>query len=121
MALPPDAVRATTNHQVPDLTARLISTGAADPPPLLPPSITIQDHIQALPPGLGWAIDYVTAPTGTATIAQAIALCQCYAVTDASLKDLKGAAAFTLVGPSNAGHTTGVNTVPGPLKKGDSY
>jgi hypothetical protein len=121
MALPPDAVQATTNHQVPDLTARLVSTGAANPPPLIPPSITVQDHIQALPPGLRWAIDYVTAPTGTATIAQAIALCQCYAVTDASLKDLKGAAAFILVGPSDTGHITGVNTVPGPLKKGDSY
>jgi hypothetical protein len=120
-ALPPDAVQATTNQRVPDLIARLVSTGAAEPPPLIPPSITIQDHIQALPLGLRWAIDYVTAPTGTATIAQAIKLCQCYAVTDAFLKDLKGSAAFILVRPSDTGHITGVNTVPGPLKKGDSY
>jgi hypothetical protein len=120
-ALPPEAVRLTTNHRVPDITTRLLSTGAADPPPLIPPHITLQDHIQALPPGLRWAIDYVNAPTGTATIAQAIALCQCYAVTDASLKDLKGAADFTLMGPSEVGQITGVNTVPGPLKKGDSY
>jgi hypothetical protein len=78
-------------------------------------------HIQALPPGLRWAIDYATAPTGTETIAQAIGLCQCYAVTDASLKDLIGSAAFILIGPTDIGQITGANTVPGSLKKGDSY
>ena len=119
--LPPDIVRATVSHHQAQPFAFLLNTGPHDPPPVAPQLFTLEDRIQALPPEKKWSIDHISFPDGTEHIAQAIQTNHCFAVTDASLKHFTGASAFTIVGTTDLGRITAVNTVPGPINDGDSY
>jgi hypothetical protein len=56
-----------------------------------------------------------------AYVASCIANGTCQAVSDASLKFPIGTSAFIIAGPFNTHKVRGVNTVPGPLKDGDSF
>jgi hypothetical protein len=117
--LPPDAVRATVSSHGPRV--RLLNTSA--PTPVIPNDTptSLHDIIAHLPPEQKWAICYIDAPSGTLPVAQAISSFQCFAVTDASLKDGCGTAAFILVGASNDHAIRAVNLVPGPIPNGNSF
>ena len=119
--LPSDAIRATVYHRPPNTTAILKNVGHQDPAPIDPPMVTFQSRIDSLPPDTKWALEFFEATMGTELIAQAIQDQHCYAVTDASFKDCTGTAAFIMVSTTDEGHIKAVNTVPGPLKDGDSY
>jgi hypothetical protein len=70
---------------------------------------------------LKWAIERSYVPDDGLTLANAIRAGQALAVSDASLKDNFGTAAFAVEGPTSHNRAVGVNIVPGPIKDGDSY
>ena len=119
--LPVDAVRASISGTA--TRCRLMNIGTYQAIPVEPPNATsLNDLIARLPANEKWAIDHLDAPLDTHYIANAISAFQCFAVSDASLKDGCGTAAFTLVGPTtNDGSVTGVHRVPGPIGEGNSY
>ena len=118
---PDDAVRATVYQQHNSQYAILLNIGHQDLPPAEPPPALLATRIATLPPEKSWAIDFIETTFGSHQVAQYIHQGTCLAVSDGSLKHTTGAAAFTLVGPTDLGQIHAVNTVPGPIKEGDSY
>jgi hypothetical protein len=117
--LPPTASRATVSIQ--GVRCRVLNFGKHTPLLPLPPPASIEERIAGLPPELKCAMDFLSSPDGFEIIALAIANGRCYAVSDGSLKDQCGTAAFTLVTLDDHGRINVVLTVPGTIPDGNSY
>jgi hypothetical protein len=117
--LPPTASQAMVSIQ--GVRCRVLKVGIQTPllPP--PPPASIEERIAGLPPELKCAMDFLSSPDGFEIIALAIAEGRCYAVSDGSLKDQCGTAAFTLVTLDDHGRINVVLTVPGPIPDRNSY
>jgi hypothetical protein len=89
-------------------------------PPL--PATTLSDILQQLPQDAHWAIARCSPIDDNGTyLANAIRAGTAVAVSDGSLKNRFGTAAFTVEGPTRKHQITGVNIVPGPIFDGQSY
>ena len=109
------SVRLSTNG-----LAHLQSHGPSDISPDVPQPTTLEAAIAALVAAEQWTITDIQHLDNGAYLAQCIQQGTCIAVTDASLKDCIGTAAFKFVGPDDQAPLKGVNIVPGPIKHGDS-
>jgi hypothetical protein len=120
-SLPDDAIRVTVSgsHQ----RRKILNSGHSEPTPIPPAAPTsLSDLIDQLPPSEKWALEYIDEPNGSAGIAASITSRECFAVSDASLKDGCGTAAFILVGPDDTVHPIrAVHQVPGPIPDGNSF
>ena len=119
--LPHDLVRADVQH-LPD-RASLNSTGPShQPTPVHAQTNTsLSQILQTMDPSLKWAIDRANIPNEGATLAAALTSGESVAVSDASLKDGLGTAAFVLEHTPTLERAVGLNIVPGPIEDGDSY
>ena len=99
----------------------LIDPGDHQVTPPIPIPHTLEDHIQQLPPLKKCAIDHIHVPDNGQHITAQISNRTCIAVSDGSYKDGIGTSASIIVGSDPDFEINTVNTVPGPLKDGDSH
>ena len=119
---PPDIRRASIyqSHNSPFRT--LSNHGPHRPPPPPVPMDTLSDILEQLPPDAHWAVQRCNEFTDNGTyIANAIMDGEAVAISDGSLKNSFGTAAFVIEGATKLNRILGVNIVPGPLSDGKSY
>ncbi len=120
-SIPHDLQRASTYHRRHSPFQLLNNYGDSNAPlPPLPPT-SLSDRLSRLPDSISWCVRITSLPDDGLTLAQAIQQGTSISVCDGSLKLQTGTAAYVLEGPDSTNRITGVTTVPGPLKEGDSY
>ena len=100
--------------------ATIISTG----PHTITPVTTflgLTERIRALPKDVSWACDQLHHSDNGTFLADCIRAGTAVGVSDGSLKDGFGTAAYVLEGASQHNRLRGVNKVPGPICEGDSH
>ena len=117
---PPTAIRASVNLDVLHNMATVRSTGIASPPTVRQTPTTVTAVLNRLPDNASWATKSVTITGSEIQLAQAIQNGTAVAVSDGSLKHEFGTSAY-VVEASATCRLRAVNTVPGPIKEGDSH
>ena len=120
---PPDCCRASVyrrSQNSPQFVLRNYGHHEPPPPPAPPPS-SLNEVLQQLPEDAHWAVQRCSFTDDGLYLALAIQSGEAIAVSDGSLKDEFGTAAFVLEGLTNLHRILGVNIVPGPIKIGNSY
>ena len=121
--IPADCCRASVYRRNRNSPQYVLHSHGHHQPPAPPPPIpaTFSDTLEQLPDDAKWSIKRCTFTDDGLYLANAIQSGDAIAVSDGSLKDEFGTAAFVLEGLTNLHRILGVNIVPGPIKIGNSY